>query len=292
MKKVFIYSILFIAILSFIYVLARFIPGDPITVLYGEVAGDIVSRKFLEHQLGFDKPIYIQILMYIGNVFFGGWGKSIYTGESVALIVFRGFIASFKLAFLSTLLVFIFCIAMLYIEFVYSFNGRVLQFIALVLGSMPIVVWGAILLLFLILFKGSVVGDITPPLILLTIAGIGVFYRLFRSAIEYGYQQPFVATYAMMGFSRRYVFLRVLRYSLPVALSTALYRFGLIIAGAIVAETMFMYPGMGFIFYTALLSRDYPVLIGWGVAISITLITINFVIDVIHSLLDPRVVQH
>ena len=292
LKRASIYTALLIAIVCFVYISARFIPGDPITVLYGEVAEDPAVRRVLEQRLGLDKPLYIQLITYVRNIFTGSWGRSIYTGESVLSIVSRGYIASAKLALLSSLLAVAICILVLYIEFSYGLNSRVLNALASLLSSMPTAVWGSILLLFLIRFGPPIpLGDMAPPLTVLTLAGVGIFYRLFKTGIEYAYQQPFISTYTMMGFRKRDVFLKVLRFSLPIILSAALYRAGLIIAGAIVAETMFLYPGMGLVFSTALSSRDYPVLIGWGVAVSITLIGINLVIDIVHSIVDPRVEQ-
>ncbi|MCS7111469.1 MAG: ABC transporter permease [Ignisphaera sp.] len=289
-KKILIYTLLFLIIVAFLHVSARLIPGDPITVIYGEIAEDAAARYALERRLGLDKPVYMQLLMYIGNILSGNWGKSIYTGESVISLISRGFISSLKLALLSTVLVLAICSLLLYAEFVHSLSSRALQVATSLLSSMPTAMWGAVLILLLTWFKQPViVGSILPPLIVLTIVGAGLLYKVFRSALEYSYQQPFVETYVMMGYSRRYIFLRALGYSVPTILSAVMYRAGLIIAGAIVAETMFMYPGMGFIFYTALSSRDYPVLIGWGVAVSVTLICINLAVDLLHSVIDPRV---
>jgi len=290
LKRLLIYIILFIAIVSSIYILAMFIPGDPITVLYGEMAEDENARNVLAHQLGLDRPIYIQLLSYIINIFVGNWGKSIYTGGNVLNMVFRSYIASMKLVFLSTLLIILICYLLLYIEFVYGLNNSILNTIASLFTSIPIAIWGSIILLLFAQLKLPLIfGDIMPPLLVLTLAGLGLFYRLFKSSIEYVYRQPFILTYMMMGFSKSVIFLKALRFSLPLTLSAILYRAGLIIAGAVVIETMFLYPGMGLTFTTALSSRDYPVLIGWGIIVSATLIVINFIVDVIHAILDPRV---
>ncbi|MEM4503139.1 MAG: hypothetical protein QXV42_06835, partial [Ignisphaera sp.] len=82
-RKVLLHIVLLMVILLFIYVSARAIPGDPVTVLLGEIVGDPHARRVLESKLGLDKPMYVQFLIYIKNVFTGSWGRSIYTGESV-----------------------------------------------------------------------------------------------------------------------------------------------------------------------------------------------------------------
>uniref|UniRef100_A0A832EW38 ABC transporter permease n=1 Tax=Ignisphaera aggregans TaxID=334771 RepID=A0A832EW38_9CREN len=290
LKKISLYLFLLIAILSFIYLSARLIPGDPITVLYGEISGDPVTRSVLERQLGLDKPIQIHLLIYLRNIFTGNWGKSIYTGESVVSIVSRGFMASLKLALLSSAFVVIISIALVYVEFVHNIHSNLIRISTSLSSSIQSTVWSIIILLLIARTGYSVaLGSILPPLSVLTITGIGIFYRVLRSAIEYSCRQPFVGMYMVMGYNKRYLFLKVLRYSLPMILSALLYRVGVIIAGAVATEVIFMYPGMGFVFYTALLSRDYPILIGWGVAISIILMLVNLVVDIVHSVLDPRV---
>ncbi|MEM4745022.1 MAG: ABC transporter permease [Ignisphaera sp.] len=290
LKKVSLYTLLLVAVLSFIYLSARLIPGDPITVLYGETSGDASLRSVLEHQLGLDKPIHIQVLIYLQNIFTGNWGKSIYSGENVISIVSRGFIASLKLALLSSAFVAIISIALVYIEFVHNIYSNFIHIFTSLSSSIPTTVWSIVFLLLVARIGYPVVlGSILPPLVVLTVAGIGIFYRVLRSAIEYSFRQPFVDTYVVMGYSKNYLFLKMLRYSLPMIFSALLYRAGVIIAGAVATEVIFMYPGMGFVFYTALLSRDYPVLIGWGITVSIILILMNFIVDIIHSMLDPRV---
>ncbi|MEM1646105.1 MAG: ABC transporter permease [Ignisphaera sp.] len=289
-RKVLLHIVLLMVILLFIYVSARAIPGDPVTVLLGEIVGDPHARRVLESKLGLDKPMYVQFLIYIKNVFTGSWGRSIYTGESVTSIILRGFLFSLKLALTSTVLVLTLCLFLLHIEFVLGLNSRVLQMATSMLSSTPTAIWATVILLLLAWLRLPIVfGNIIPPLIVLTIVGTGIFYKLFKQSVEYGYLQPFIVTLIAMGYSRERIFLKILRYSLPVALSALLYRVGLIIAGAVIIESIFRYPGMGFTFYLALSSRDYPVLVGWGVVVSIILVILNLSIDIIHSLVDPRV---
>jgi len=80
-----------------------------------------------------------------------------------------------------------------------------------------------------------------------------------------------------------------MRIALPKFLTALLYRAGLIMTSAIVVETLFQYPGMGSLFSLALQSRDYPVLIGWGVTAIAISIALCIAIDILHSVLDPRV---
>ncbi|MEM4584072.1 MAG: hypothetical protein QW611_03775, partial [Ignisphaera sp.] len=147
LKKVSLYTLLLVAVLSFIYLSARLIPGDPITVLYGETSGDASLRSVLEHQLGLDKPIHIQVLIYLQNIFTGNWGKSIYSGENVISIVSRGFIASLKLALLSSAFVAIISIALVYIEFVHNIYSNFIHIFTSLSSSIPTTVWSIVFLL-------------------------------------------------------------------------------------------------------------------------------------------------
>jgi ABC-type dipeptide/oligopeptide/nickel transport system permease component len=127
------------------------------------------------------------------------------------------------------------------------------------------------------------------PLTTLTIAGVGVFYTILKSLIDEALSEPFMAFYRAMGLTKSRLFLKALRYALPMYIIAVLYRMGLIIAGAVATETIFNYPGMGKLLIDAFASRDYPVLLGWAVIISLTLAALNIAGDVMQDILDPRV---
>ena len=289
-RKIAISLVLILIVIIVLYLIARLLPGDPITVLYGESPPNRELRKIIEEKLCLDKPFHIQILVYLRNIFLGNWGKSIFTGELVLEIVYRALSNSFILAVLTIFLTTVICLLLAYLEFTYSTRiPPVLSVVASATASIPTISWGAVLMLIAIGLRLHIFSNIILPFLTLTIAGVGIFYRLLRSSLLYAYQQSFVLLYKALGVGKGFLFLKLLRFITPLIISAMLYRLGLIIAGAIAVEALFAYPGMGKLFVDSLISRDYPVLLGWSIATSTILITLNTLIDIVHSLIDPRV---
>lgn len=292
-RKIFSSVILIIFSITLIYFLVRLIPGDPITILYGEMRVDENTKKTLEEKLGLNKPLHIQVALFISRIFLGDWGKSIYTNDSVLSIIIARLWNSFKLAILSTIILFLACIGLGYIELVFFKNSRsrgLLTSATTLTSYIPTIIWSSIVLLVLILLRLPMIhGHLIPPLIALTIAGLGIMYKIYRESILYALNQPFIQTYVALGYSRARLYSKVIRYAFPIFISAFLYRLGLILAGSIAIETMFTYPGMGHLFTIAFASRDYPLLIGWGVSVTMVFVTVYTLIDILHALFDPRV---
>ena len=281
------FIVLLIATAS-IYLIARIFPGDPITVLYGEQQPSEEVRRAIESRLGLDKPLYMQVLIHWKRVFTGDWGESIFFAEPVTHVVFRSLLNSLKLSILATVLTTFVCIALAYLSMA---RGIALPpaIISTLSSSMPASVWGITIMAVLAIAKKSIdFGGIELPLATLIVAGTGVFYKILQSLLERAYSEPFIGTYIAMGMSKNRIFLKALRYVLPVYLTTVFYRAGLIVAGAMATEAIFAYPGMGLLLLQAFSSRDYPVLIGWATTVSIALVALNMVSDILHIYMDPR----
>lgn len=293
LRKIIFSTSLLIASISLIYVIARLIPGDPIVILCGESAPDPDSRKMLEERLDLNKPLYQQIITYMLRVFTGNWGKSIYTHKNVIEIVTTSYMNSIKLVIPSIVISFLVCLILSYIDTVIFKNNRFKMIRSLtisILSFVPSPIWATMVLMIITLSRlPTIHGNIMPPLIVLTITGIGILYKILRDAIDYTLNQPFIQYYFVLGYSRSLIYLKALRYSLPVILAALLYRTGVILIGAAAIETLFSYPGMGFLFSLAFSSRDYPLLLGWGIASTITLVIVYTAIDFLHMYLDPRV---
>jgi len=281
--------LVFLITTAVIYFLARLFPGDTITVLYGEVNSLQDGRRILEAKLGLDIPLYIQLISFWQKILVGDWGISIFAGKPVFDLVFQRYVNSLMLSFTATLTTTAVCILLAYLSFTRRCR-RLTTLVASISTSIPAALWGVILMVALVLAKVSIpFGSIIMPLITLTIAGVGVFYTILKSLIDEALSEPFMAFYRAMGLTKSRLFLKALRYALPMYITAVLYRMGLIIAGAVATETIFNYPGMGKLLIDAFASRDYPVLLGWAVIISLTLAALNIAGDVMQDILDPRV---
>jgi peptide/nickel transport system permease protein len=280
--------VVLLLVITAIFLIARLFPGDIITVLYGETASIDGARNVVGSRLGLDKPLHIQLLLFLRNVFTGNWGISIFSGELVILRVFKSFVNSLALALLATVTTTVFSIILAYI----AFTGkcwRLATALASISSAMPTAVWGLLLMALLVALRVKMpFNSIVMPLVTLTLAGAGTFYAILKGLIDNAMSEQFVKIYNALGYPRRRIFIRVLHYVTPAYIVALIYRMGLIVAGAIATEALFQYPGMGMLLLDAFSSRDYPVLIGWGVMVSATLVVFNLVSDVLQSFLDPR----
>jgi len=272
------------------YVAVRSIPGDPVTVLYGESAPDPVSRAQLEKALGLDAPLLVQILNYISRLLRGDMGRSIYHGVYVSDLIASRIVNSLILAAASSAIMVLLTFAATFVEFVIGRGSKVLALISSVSASLPTLGWGSIVLAVSIYSGLRVpIGSIVGPLIVLSVVGFGFFYRYLRAALVKTLASDAIITYRAVGCSEWKLFVEAFRIALPEFLSVVLYRFGLILFSAVVVESVFQYPGMGSLFVLAIQSRDYPVLLGWGVVAAVVAVAVNTAVDIVHALLDPRV---
>ncbi|MCI4436766.1 MAG: ABC transporter permease [Ignisphaera sp.] len=287
-KSFFNLLVVLLLVITIIFLIARLFPGDIITVLYGETASIDSVGNIVSSRLGLDKPLHIQLLMFLRNVFTGNWGISIFSGEPVILRVFKSFVNSLALALLATATTTVLSIVLAYI----AFTGkcwRLATAVASISSAMPTAVWGLLLMALLVALRVKVpFNSIVMPLATLTLAGTGTFYAILKGLIDNAMSEQFVEIYNALGYPRHRTFIRVLRYVAPAYIVALIYRMGLIVAGSIATEALFQYPGMGMLLLDAFSSRDYPVLIGWGVMVSATLAVFNLVGDVLQSFLDPR----
>jgi len=283
------FTVLTISI-SLIYISARAIPGDPITVLYGENIPDPLLRLQLENALGLNSPLHVQLLTYFSKLLRGDMGRSLYHGVYVFDVIVNRLYASLLLALASTALTTISSFIATYLELTLKRGSRTLSILSSLSASLPTLGWGSILLALSIYVGFKIpLGTIYGPLLVLSFVGFGFSYRYLRASMLRALEGGFILTYRALGFSPARVFMKAFRTSFPELLTVTLYRFGLILSSAVVVESLFQYPGMGSLFVLALQSRDYPLLIGWSVVAASVAVAVNLLTDVAHAILDPRV---
>jgi peptide/nickel transport system permease protein len=127
------------------------------------------------------------------------------------------------------------------------------------------------------------------PVITLAMIPIGILSRTTRAAVAEVRNQDFVQTLRAKGLSEWAVTRHVLKNSLPQVLAVMGLQFGYLLGGSILVETVFTWPGSGFLLSKAIINRDVPVLQGTILALSLVFVAINLVIDLVQSLIDPRI---
>ncbi|MGI8550873.1 MAG: ABC transporter permease [Dehalococcoidia bacterium] len=296
--------------LSFILIHAA--PGDPATYL----AGDSASAdylKFVRHRFELDRPLPQQYLTYVVRLLHGDLGRSFTQGAPVAALILERLNATLLLLSSATVVSTVLGIGMGIIAArrPHSLIDGAISLLTLSGSSMPVFWLGQILLLVFSLELGwlptqgmtdvrqSLTGlphllDILRHLILpvtaLTLQQFALIVRLTRTGMIEVLERDWITAARARGLSERLV---VLRHALPNALLpvTTLIgtQVGFWLSGAVLTETVFGWPGLGRLTLDATLARDYPVLLGILIAVSVAVVLANLTTDLVYTLLDPRV---
>ncbi len=306
-KKVARYLIALFVIFSLNFIIPRLMPGDPITNLLGE---DFVmteeSMQELREKMGLDKSFPLQYLDYWNNVFRFDFGYSYHFKAPVASIILSRMEWTLLLLLPSIML------SAILGSFMGSISGlkssskssKALTLIELAFYSTPTFFLSLIFLyifsfkLGLFPIKGfystggilNIMHHFFLPISIMTLFLTSRNYMIIRGSVIQEKSKLYVVYAKAKGLSENQVLFRHIfkNASLPLLTLLAL-DFGFILSGALFIEIIFSMNGMGNLIYEALLSRDYPVLYGSFMIISIMVVLANAFVDVIYSIIDPRI---
>lgn len=310
------YFLTFLVLLGLNFLLPRLMPGDPLSAIYGVEALVNMTpdlRKELTRRFALDKPIWVQFLVYLKSLAQGDLGYSYYYKAPV-LDVILGTLSWTLLLVGSSLLLSTFGGIFLGIESGWRHRQRVdksFLILFLLLNGFPNFFIGLLLLLFfgVTLSLFPLQGAITPysglegvallwdllhhlflPLVALTIAQLPNTYFLMRNSMLATVQAPYILTAKGKGLSDRIVRYRHAGRNalLPIVTQTGV-RIRFLITGALFIESVFSYPGVGYLLYNSLSMRDYPVLQGIFLIVTMLVLFSNFTIDLLYKKIDPRI---
>jgi dipeptide transport system permease protein len=317
----------FLGITLLVFALIHLIPGDPVEVLSGEHGMDPERYTRLLHEFGLDRPLYVQYFDYLWNVLHGDLGRSITTHEPVLSEFLALFPATLELSLCAILLAVAIglpagVLAALKRNTVldYSVMG-----ISLTGYSMPIFWWALLLILLFSVTLGwtpvsgriDIIYDLPPvtgfmlidsllsgddgafksaashlvlPAIALGTIPLAVIARMTRSAMLEVLREDYVRTARAKGLSwPRVVIVHALRNALIPVVTVIGLQVGTLLAGAILTETIFSWPGIGKWLVEAIHRRDYPVVQG-GILLSATIIiVVNLCVDLLYGVINPRI---
>ena len=292
-------------VVSVVFLLIHLVPGDPIVQMLGEgaTAGDVASVK---HAYEFDLPLHTQYLHYWRRVFHGDLGQSIRLHDSVTHLVLQRYPYTLTL----TLAALLIGIAASFPAGIYSalhrgrWPDRVLGVASLGGLSFPNFALGPILILIFSIKlgwtpvsgagSGPILGPqffpfLILPAITLGMGLAGILTRMVRSAMLEELSQDYIRTARAKGLPERTV---VYRHALANALIPVLtiigLQFGSLLAGAVVTETVFSWPGIGRLTLSAISNRDYALVQGCILAIGLTYVAVNLLTDVAYTFANPR----
>jgi ABC-type dipeptide/oligopeptide/nickel transport system permease component len=282
-----------------VFLIIRLIPGDPAIALLGTNAGDSALVERLHHQLGLDRPMQIQYLHWIGDVFQGDFGYSYGNQQSVSSLLAANFPATLQLTIAGLALSLIFGM-ILGIAAALGRNRSVdtlTMGLALTFMSIPSFWLGLLLiLLFAVTLPwfdvvgGTSLKGLVLPAITLALGTIGFNARFVRSSVIAAQVQKHVITARAKGITRVQVFLRhVLRNALLPILTIIGLQVGQLLSGTVIVETVFSRPGIGRLLVQAILAKDYLTVQAVVLIIAVLYALTNFVVDLLYPVFDPRV---
>jgi peptide/nickel transport system permease protein len=311
-----------------VFILLHLIPGDPAQILAGTRATPEIVEGIRE-QLGLNKPLPVQYLLFLGNLLRFNLGNSIMSGASIIQEIAIRWPATFELSLAAMLIALILGIPAGVLAAVRKNSAidNLTMSGSLVGVSMP-VFWLGLLLIYLFAvnwqwlppglrisqevassFKPltgfyvldallqlnwkalkDVLAHLVLPALTLSTIPLAIIARITRSAMLEVLSQDYIRTARAKGVLERWViFKHALKNALLPVVTIIGLQFGTLLSGAILTETIFSWPGIGFWIYDGILNRDYPVVQGGVIFVSISFVLINLLVDISYAFLDPRI---
>ena len=320
----------FVALIFLVFIAIRLVPGDPVEVRVGEHGIAPERLALLRHELGLDQPVWRQFLDYLWQLGHGDFGRSLSTSNSVLGEFFTLFPATLELAIAGMALAIVFGIPMGVVAAVKrgSIFDQGLMGLSVAGYSMPIFWWGLLLIMLVaerwglapvsgrldfvrfdydtptgfMLIDSLLSGEegafvdalrhLMLPAIVLGTIPLAVIARMTRSSMLEVLSEDYVRTARAKGLSPfRVVGLHALRNALIPVVTVIGLMIGTLLAGAVLTETIFSWPGVGKWLIDAISRRDYPALEGGIILISALVILVNLVVDLVYGVINPRILH-
>jgi len=287
-----------LGVVTLVFLLRPLIPGDPIDYMLGENAL-AADRAALRAQYGLDKSIPEQYLLFLGNLIKGDLGRSIHARRPVLDMILERYPATLLLAAAAMVVAWLVALPAGLAAAVKkdTWIDNLSMFGALLGISLPNFWLGPLLiLLFSIQLGWLPVSGLDGPLSLilpavtLGTAMAAILTRMTRSSLLEVIREDYVTTARAKGLSERRVILKHAFKNAVIPILTLVgLQFGGLLAGSIITETIFSWPGLGSLMVTAIYSRDFPLLQGAVMTISLSYVLINLLTDLLYGLADPRI---
>jgi peptide/nickel transport system permease protein len=292
-----------LALATLIFLLIHLVPGDPALVILGPHATpDQVARL---HKLWhLTDPLPIQYVYFLGRLVHGDFGTSIYYQIPVSDLLASRMPETILLAFLSMLLsvVLAFPLALLAAIYRGKMMDRTIRVVTVMGFALPSF-WVALLLMLFLGGKlrilpvagyGSSFGDhlyhLILPSIVLAISIFPVLLRTLRVGVLEVLRQDYVRTARAKGLRGSAVLVKhVVRNALLPTIAVVGVNLGFLLGGAVVIESIFALPGVGYLLVNSVYSRDYPAVEGASLVLALLFVVVNLSTDITYSLVDPRI---
>ncbi len=284
-----------VSIISFL--ILHMAPGDPAELLAGEDAtkADIMM---IRHELGLDKPLYVQYFMFLRGIFTGEL-KSLKFSMPVMDVIRPRLFNTLELSLASIFIAVVIGIfaGVMSATHRYTWIDYISTVGALLGISMPVFWWGLILILVFsvnlgLLPSGGMGGirHLILPAIVLGTASTAIIARMTRSSMLDVLRQDYIRTAKAKGLIEKIIIYRhALRNALIPTVTVVGLQFGYMLAGAVLTESVFSWPGVGRLLVEAILFRDFPVVQSALLIVALMFVIVNLLVDILYAFLDPRI---
>ncbi|WP_158815938.1 ABC transporter permease subunit [Methylocapsa sp. S129] len=320
----------FVALMFATFVAIRLVPGDPVEVRVGEHGMSPERLAMFRHELGLDLPVWKQFLSYVWQLLHGDFGTSLSTQQKVLTEFLTLFPATLELSFFALMFALLIGLPTGVIAAVRrgSYFDQALMSLATIGYSMPIFWWGLLLIMFVAVNLGltpvsgridliqyyfePVTGFMTIdallsdqpgafldalhhlvlPAVVLGTVPLAVIARMTRSSMLEVLSEDYVRTARAKGLSPlRVIGLHALRNALLPVVTVIGLQTSALLAGAVLTETIFSWPGVGKWLIDSISRRDYPALQGGVMLVSTVVILVNVMVDLLYGAINPRILH-
>jgi peptide/nickel transport system permease protein len=283
---------------TIVFFVIRIIPGDPALVVAGmDATPEAIAA--IRAKLGTDQPLAAQFVQWLWNVIRFDFGDSLISGQPVTKLVFQRFPLTFSLAVLGILISILIAIPLGVISAVkrwsaWDYSGMAFSQIGMAipsfwLGIMLLLIFAVKIPIFPLFGAGSIVHLILPA-VSLGIARAAIILRLTRASMIEELSKEYVITARAKGLTEQMVkYKHALKNALLPVITITGIQLGYMLGGAIITEQVFSLPGLGRLFLTGIYQRDFPLIQGGVVFVAIIFSLINFTVDILYSVLNPRI---
>jgi peptide/nickel transport system permease protein len=283
---------------TLVFFLIHLVPGDPVEVMLGETA-TAADKHELRRALGLDQPLLEQYVGFMAGLSHGRLGRSLYEQAGVTDLIRARFPATLALTISAlTLAVLIaFPLAMVAALNRGGWIDRTALLVSMLGLSMPNFWLGPLLMIvfsiqlgWLPVSGGGGFAHVLLPSLSLGLGMAALLTRMLRASLLQVSGEDYIRTARAKGMRESRVWLKhMLRNALLSVMTIVTLQFGGLLAGAIIAETIFSWPGIGRLTVQAIQTRDYPLVQGCVLTIALSYVLINLVADVFYRLIDPRI---
>ena len=291
------------------FMLIHIAPGDPLAAILPSDASAEMQAQ-MRAFYGLDQPLPVQYAMWVWRALHGDLGHSIATGRPVLNEILAASVNSIILAVAATVIGFTFGAVLGFVSGVFrgGWLDRFASAISMVGVSVPHYWLGMVLVIafsvtlgWLPAMGGGPGGSggrslrweylqfLILPAVTMSVIPIGIIARTIRSLVADILSQDFTQALAAKGLMNRQILRHVIRNAAPTSISVMGLQLGYLLGGSILIETVFSWPGTGFLLNGAIFTRDLPILQGTILVLAMFFVLLNLVVDVLQSAIDPRI---